>query len=130
MTKMYRLEVYVMDLNSQFRDEKDLIDHMEYKTDFLDVDSVDCVDIGEWHDDHPLNKTDCSKAPYFPEYFGEVNEEDPWVKTELKRRKKIMMKAINDCSRLESENYKLKKEIKQLESFRDLLHQMKDVVKD
>lgn len=68
MTKLYRVVSYVLDLNSNCKTEKDVIDQIEESRypEFHHVREVDCVELGEWSDDHPANKTGCDFSQYFP----------------------------------------------------------------
>jgi hypothetical protein len=72
MAKLFKLTAYLTDIDGSFG-EQDLEDYIMWRLrDELLVDHVhlDCADIGEWHDDHPLNYMDCPEAEY-EKYFKE-----------------------------------------------------------
>lgn len=71
MAKLFKLTAYIVDYNEEF-DEHDLADTLEYGPYDIHLRhmKVDGADIGEWHDDHPLNYIDCPKAE-FEKYFKE-----------------------------------------------------------
>lgn len=65
--KVYRLEVMVIDFDQCGEQGiKDAIEGSSYPNDCLSpqVKSIDCQDIGEWHDDHPLNKNSTAVSEY------------------------------------------------------------------
>jgi hypothetical protein len=61
--KAYKLEVLVIDFeNIGDAEIVNLLEDLDYI--YPSVKDVKCVDIGDWHDDHPLNK----KNTYDEEY--------------------------------------------------------------
>lgn len=66
--KLYKMEVYVFDFENS--DVGDIIDKIE-NTDYFypQVKKVQVADIGEWNDDHILNKVD-TNIEVFRSYFG------------------------------------------------------------
>jgi hypothetical protein len=64
MTKLYKVELYVIDVNRDWTSES-LKAQLEHSIDFVKVESVSEVDIGEWHDDHELNKRGADYEKYF-----------------------------------------------------------------
>jgi hypothetical protein len=72
MAKLFKLTAYLTDIDSSFG-EQDLEDYIMWRLrDELLVDHIHLTsaDIGEWHDDHPLNYMDCPEAEY-EKYFKE-----------------------------------------------------------
>lgn len=72
MAKLFKLSVYLTDYNDTF-DKQNLEDYLMWRLrDDLMVDHVHLeeANIGEWHDDHPLNYFDCPEAEY-EKYFKE-----------------------------------------------------------
>ena len=65
-TRLRKVVLYVLDLNDPMSEEslKAEFESMRY-VDFVKVDSIETADIGQWHDDHPLNK----KGGDFEAYF-------------------------------------------------------------
>lgn len=71
MAKVFKISAYVVDMNDEFDTEYDIEDCIIYCTqnDFhLDHLTIDSADIGEWHDEHPLNYVDCPLEE-FEKYF-------------------------------------------------------------
>ncbi len=72
MAKLFKLTAYLVDPNDTF-DESNLEDYLIYRLqDELDIDHIhlSSADIGEWHDDHPINNYHCPEAEY-EKYFKE-----------------------------------------------------------
>jgi hypothetical protein len=72
MAKLYKLTVYLTDIDDSFS-EQNLEDYIYWRfRDDLFVDHVQLksANIGEWDDDHPLNHIDCPKEE-FEKYFKE-----------------------------------------------------------
>ena len=72
MAKLFKLSAYLIDPNDTF-DIQNLEDYLIWRLqDELDIDHIylDCADIDEWHDDHPLNNYNCPEAEY-EKYFKE-----------------------------------------------------------
>jgi hypothetical protein len=65
-TKMHRVVLYVKDLNDTNSPEglKDTFEGQKYP-EFVTVGDIQTVDIGEWHDNHPLNKIGSDHESYF-----------------------------------------------------------------
>ena len=72
-TKLYKLEVYVID--SERNSQEDIIRLLE-NTKHISVQVMDVasVDLGEWFDEHPLNQPATSSLSDYRSYFGEKNE--------------------------------------------------------
>ncbi len=65
--KAYKIEVLIIDHDEL--GEEGILDEMEnvnYANDCisLNIKSIESRDIGEWHDDHPLNKHETADAEY------------------------------------------------------------------
>lgn len=72
MAKLFKLTAYLTDIDNTF-DEQNLEDYIMWRLrDELIVDHAHIVgaDIGEWHDDHPINNINCPEAEY-EKYFKE-----------------------------------------------------------
>lgn len=72
MAKLFKLSAYLIDPNDTF-DTQNLEDYLIWRLrDELDIDHIhlDCADIGDWNDDHPLNNYNCPEAEY-EKYFKE-----------------------------------------------------------
>lgn len=72
MAKLFKLTAYLTDIDGSFG-EQDLEDYIMWRLrDELIVDHAHIVsaDIGEWHDDHPINNINCPEAEY-EKYFKE-----------------------------------------------------------
>lgn len=75
MAKLFKLTAYLVDPNDTF-DESNLEDYLIWRLQkYLDIDHIhlSSVDIGEWHDDHPINNYNCPEAEY-EKYFKENNK--------------------------------------------------------
>ena len=75
MAKLFKISAYLVDFNDTF-DESNLEDYLIWRLQkHLDIDHVCLVsaDIGEWHDDHPINNINCPEAEY-EKYFKENNK--------------------------------------------------------
>ena len=65
--KAYRLELLIVDFDGIGEDAiKVEVENARYPNDCVtpQVKSVECRDIGQWHDDHPINKRDTADAEY------------------------------------------------------------------
>lgn len=75
MAKLFKISAYLVDFNDTF-DESNLEDYLIWRLQkYLDIDHIHLVsaDIGEWHDDHPINNINCPEAEY-EKYFKENNK--------------------------------------------------------
>lgn len=64
MAKAYKITVLVVDLEGTGKEEiRHLIENNRYI--YPCVKEIQEADIGEWHDDHPLNKRGCDYEKYF-----------------------------------------------------------------
>ncbi len=69
--KVYKIELMVIDLDVVGEEGiKEVIENQKYPNHCIDphVKNIEGRDIGEWHDDHPLNKRDQSED-YFRRLF-------------------------------------------------------------
>lgn len=65
--KVYKLEVMIIDFDELGGEEiKDVMENQKYPNYCIspDVMSMQSVDIGEWSDEHPLNKLDTQVSEY------------------------------------------------------------------
>ena len=66
MAKLFKLSAYLIDQADAF-DADNLEDYLIWRLqDELDIEHIhlECADIGNWHDDHPLNNYNCPEAEY------------------------------------------------------------------
>ena len=73
MAKLFKIQAYIVDVNDEFYTDDRLEDCLIYYTQNdlnLDHLKIQSIDLGEWHDDHPLNYMDCPEAEY-EKYFKE-----------------------------------------------------------
>ena len=72
--KAYKVEILIIDFDGMSQDEvESVIENTKYPNRCVspNVMSIEEADIGEWHDDHPLNQCDKMKDEYakiFPRY--------------------------------------------------------------
>ena len=79
MAKLFKIEAYFVDANNNFKTADDLADFLSWRTEqfiWLKHAHVDMVDMGEWHDEHPINYVHCPESE-FEKYFKENNYELP-----------------------------------------------------
>lgn len=65
--KAYKIELLVIDYHEIGENElKNEITNINYPNDCINpiVKSIECRDIGEWNDDHPLNKNSTHEEEY------------------------------------------------------------------
>lgn len=81
MAKMTKLILYVIDYNETGAGPQDLISELrEQRRGYLGESGIHAVEagvveIGEWHDDHPLNKRDADHEKYFGECIWDKIDE-------------------------------------------------------
>lgn len=95
--KAYKLELLILDHDEVGQQEiQTIIETQKYPNRCIapDVMGVECVEIGEWNDDHPLNKLDKQR-----EYFETIFHKDSSTE-ELKR----------EITKLREQIYSLKSE--------------------
>lgn len=64
MTNAYKVVVTVVDYNGL--GEKIVLGEIEHSRHVsINIEDVQVVDVGEWHDDHPLNKIGCDTLAWF-----------------------------------------------------------------
>lgn len=66
MAKLRKVTLYILDSNDPLTDEDirwqlSTIKHLP----FVNVGEIESADIGEWHDDHELNKRGADHEKYF-----------------------------------------------------------------
>ena len=65
MAKIFKISAYIVDYLDEFDDNQRVADYLEYITQNDDIilkhPQIESADIGEWHDDHPLNWRCCPK---------------------------------------------------------------------
>jgi len=61
--KAYKIELLVLDMEETPQNEiVELLENIDYI--YPQVKNIKCVDIGEWYDDHPLNKKETCDEEY------------------------------------------------------------------
>jgi hypothetical protein len=69
MAKLYKVEMYILDINESHKDICELCDNMSIDLDLVYLQPFDQqVRQLDWHDEIDLNKTGCTKATY-EKYF-------------------------------------------------------------
>lgn len=64
MTKLYRATVYVVDYPEM--GEEMIVEEITRSHHIsINLGDLDTAEIGEWHDDHPLNEYGCDYESYF-----------------------------------------------------------------
>ena len=81
-TKMHRVILYVMDLGNEHTHESLTSELKSIKyPEFVTVGEIKTTDIGEWHDDHPLNFKGADHEIYFKsplEKLLDSNDKAQW----------------------------------------------------
>lgn len=74
--KAYRLEVLVIDFDNVGDDIPNIIENTKYPNWCISpsIIQVESRDIGEWSDDHPLNKKDTVRAEYEKLFSGKSTQ--------------------------------------------------------
>lgn len=126
---MFRVVMYVKNLNGDFRNQQDIIDIIQnYKyLPFIHISEVLETDIGKWDDDHELNKRDGDYAKYFPD--AEYHPDPSFAIKEYKRTRTIMLKTIKELGEAYSEINKLKEKLTKLEKVETFMVSMKEALK-
>lgn len=126
---MFRVVMYVKNLNGDFRNQQDLIDTIQnYKyLPFTYISEVLETDIGEWHDGHELNFMDGDYAKYFPD--AEYHPDPSFNLREYLRVRGMMLKTIYELGLAEREIRELKAKLKKLEKIETFMVSMKDALK-
>jgi hypothetical protein len=77
MAKCYKITMYVLDLNGSPSSEEELKSIIECNKypEFKHVEKIEVANIGEWDDDHELNKRGADYEKYFiEEKYGEIRK--------------------------------------------------------
>lgn len=72
MAKLFKIETYLIDYQDDFDTAEELENYIEWAINhgMFEHTHITSADIGEWHDEHPLNYMDCPEAE-FEKYFKE-----------------------------------------------------------
>ena len=77
MAKIFKISAYIVDYCDEFDDNQSVANYLEYITQNDDIifahPQIESADVGEWHDDHPLNWRSCPKSEY-EKYFKKKQE--------------------------------------------------------
>lgn len=127
MAKFYKVEAYVLQLNGTPSSKEELTQELRNNR-YLDINVQDIqeTDIGEWDDDHELNKRGANYRKFFPDSFP--GPEDACLKSEYQRVRGIMLQQIDRNAILERENRKLIAEIEKLKKVQEFVKGIKDIV--
>lgn len=82
--KLYKIEIMVLDLDQIGEQEiKDVLENTKYPNRCIspEVKKIEVRDIGEWHDEHPMNMTDKADAEYQRLFAPNAPHELPATKT-------------------------------------------------
>lgn len=127
MAKCYKVEVYVLALNGDFQNKEILTEVLEnYRyIEHLHVQDIQETDVGEWHDDHELNKRGANYQKFFPDSFP--GPCDLYMYEEYRRVRSVMLQQISRNTTLERENRELIKQIQKLKKVQDFLQTIGDL---
>lgn len=129
MTTMYRVVAFVKDLNSNAPTKEEVINQIEMNKypEFIDVLEVDETDIGEWHDEHELNKTMTTELAlkYFPTHYHFIG--DYSLKIEYNRVKNIMMGLIRENALQRDKMFELEKKINDYKKLEGIMKSIKEL---
>lgn len=72
MAKLFKIQTYYVDCNDRFADRTHLARYLENSANegFVNHTHIEEADLGEWHDEHPLNYVYCPESE-FEKYFKE-----------------------------------------------------------
>jgi len=73
-TKMYKVTMYIVDTDMNYGQKSDVVEVVNNRLGDVSSITTDVVDIGIWHDDHPLNKRGADYEAYFK------GENARWIK--------------------------------------------------
>lgn len=129
MTKLYRVEAYVLDLNDDCPTKESVIENIECNRhpEFISIEDVQETDVGEWDDDHELNQIGCNYRKFFPEFNSSPN--DTPLKKEYYRVRSIMLAQLEKNSRLETENRELRRELESLKKVKEFVKTIGELTK-
>lgn len=124
--KMHRVVIYKLDLDDPMPEKelKYLLENIKY-VDFTKVMDIRTADIGEWDDDHELNKRDTPASAY-ERYFPELSASPQVQNNDL-----VKLRDEKNLVDLENNNLKykiqeLKKELNQYKEISELVKKIKN----
>ena len=121
-TKMDRVVLFVEHLNDEesIEDVKYHFENMRYP-EFVTVKDIKRTDIGEWDDNHELNKTDAT-LEQFEKYYPELQTADETeLQKELQKERELRMKSEDEKDSLNREVSKLKRELEKFKGLDNIL---------
>jgi len=104
-TKLYKLEVYVIDFERNSRDENiiQLLENNKHIS--VQVKDVASVDLGEWSDEHPLNQPETSSLADYRSYFQHLDISKLSNDLEYFQNKIIEISGIPDTYRTRNDQH-------------------------
>jgi len=125
MTSVYRVEMFVLGLNNGYESKdqlKSLLENIRH-VEFSHVSEIQETDIGEWDDDHPLNRSGHDKVyrSLFPEKYPEQSNR---LVDELERMRVAMIDYVRT---IEDLNDKVQERDTKLSKYKKLEKIMKDL---
>ncbi len=121
--KLFRAVLYTLPLNEKgatAENLKSILQNLRYP-EFLHVERVDTTDIGEWSDDHELNKRGADYSKYFPQFLPNDSELGSKIVSELNRLQYEVVRLRDNEESILRENYRLKEENDKLAKFKEFL---------
>ena len=94
--KAYRVELLVLDFDDIGKDGiMEEIENTRYGNHCISpsVMEIDCRDIGEWHDGHPLNRTETQMIEYRRWFHSETTKNTNGKKRGMDRSLKLCLKC-------------------------------------
>lgn len=125
MTSLYRVEMFILGLNSGFESKdqlKSLLENLRH-VEFTHVSEIQETDLGEWDDSHPLNQygNDHLYKTYFPEKYSDHSNR---LVDELERMRVAMIDYVRT---IEDLNDKVQERDIKLSKYKKLEKIMKDL---
>lgn len=124
-TKMHRIVLFVIDHEDIGQNEvKMLIEDNRYIS--PNIKDIRTAEIGEWDDDHKLNKTKATIQD-FENYFPELKQQSPdQVNKEIEKERQLRLVAEDNQKKAEREKNDLLKKLEKLTKIEALVKAIKD----
>ena len=124
-TKMHRIVLFVIDHEDIGQNEvKMLVKDNRYVS--PNIKDIRTADIGEWDDDHKLNKTK-STIQDFENYFPELKQQSPdQVNQEIEKERQLRLDAEDKLKKSEREKNELLKKLEKFSKIEALVKTIKD----
>lgn len=124
--KMHRVVVFVKDINNENSqaDLKTYFENMRHP-EFTSVLDIKTTTIGEYDDDHELNKTKATLAQH-EAYFPELKQLSPEkVQQEIQKERELRIKAEDKANDLQSQIRTLEARLKNYQEIEALVKKIK-----